>query len=457
MGAAYPKDYRIALIAMSGVRVKDHELLKLGMTLPGFVERSEVIASLPSLSLLTLAAHTPPNWHPTYLEIDQLGESAVEHIVEGRFDLVAITSFTARIDDAYALSDRLRSVGVCVVMGGLHVSAMPHEALEYADSIVEGEGERIWPRLLRDFERGELRPRYSSRDSTEFVVELTHAPVPRYDLLDLSRYNRLTLQTSRGCPHHCSFCAASRTISRYKRKDIAQVERELDAIYALWPRPFIELADDNTFVHKSWSKDLLRAFRKRPMKWFTETDLSVADDPELLELLAESNCAQVLIGLESAIPESLQGLDRNDWKRAQFERYHEKIERIQSYGVSVNGCFILGLDSDDESCFETTERFIRESVLSEVQITVLTPFPGTDLYRALKEEGRLLRERFWDECTLFDVTYRPRRMSAAALRSGFQGLMRAVYSDQAVARRRARFRACRGERRKILAEHKVRE
>jgi radical SAM superfamily enzyme YgiQ (UPF0313 family) len=376
--------------------------------------------------------------------------------LRGRFDLVAISSFTARIEDAYKLADRLRIAGLCVVLGGLHVSALPEEALQHADSVVEGEGERIWPKLLRDFERGELRPHYSARDAAEFSVELTHAPVPRYDLLDLSRYNRLTLQTSRGCPHHCSFCAASRTISRYKRKDIPQVERELDAIYSLWPRPFIELADDNTFVHKRWSKDLLRAFRKRPMKWFTETDLSVADDPELLELLAESNCAQVLIGLESAVPDSLRGIDRKDWKLAQFERYHEKIERIQSYGVSVNGCFILGLDSDDESSFESTEKFVRESVLSEVQITVLTPFPGTDLYRTLREEGRLLRERFWEECTLFDVTYTPQRMSASALRSGFRGLMRSIYSDDAVAQRRARFRACRAKRRAGLLEREER-
>lgn len=441
------KDYRVALIAMSGVRVKDQELLKLGMTLPGFVDRSQVIASLPSLSLLTLAAHCPPNWEPVYFEIDELKDEAEQKISQGNFDLVAISSFTARIFDAYQLADRLRMLGTKVVLGGLHVSALPQEAAFHADAIVQGEAELIWPKLLRDFENGQLQSKYSSFGDRSMVPALESLPIPRYDLLEIEKYNRLTLQTSRGCPHHCTFCAASRTISPYKLKSIQQVERELDAIFEIWDRPFIELADDNTFVNKRWSRELVSTFKRRPMKWFTETDISVADDPELLELLSESNCAQVLVGLESAIPNSLTGIDRTNWKRAQFEKYHEKIERIQSYGISVNGCFILGLDSDDESSFEITQDFIRQSSLSEVQITVLTPFPGTDLYTQLKRDGRLLKEVFWDECTLFDVTYRPARMSPKTLREGFQSLMQNVYSDEMVADRKRNFRKCRQSRR----------
>ena len=126
---------------------------------------------------------------------------------------------------------------------------------------------------------------------------------------------------------NCTFCAASKLISPYQLKPIDHIERELETIFKIWNRPFIELADDNTFVNKKWSKDLLRLFRKYPMKWFTESDISIADDTELLELLAESNCAQVLIGLESASPESLSGIEANDWKRRQFDSYMEKIEK----------------------------------------------------------------------------------------------------------------------------------
>ncbi len=441
------KDYRVALIAMSGVRVKDQELLKLGMTLPGFVDRSRVIASLPCLSLLTLAAHCPPNWEPAYFEIDDLSGNVEAAIGGGKFDLVAISSFTARILEAYSLADRLRSTGAKVVLGGLHVSALPDEASLHADAIVQGEAEVVWPQLLKDFEDGRLKTKYSSFGNRNLVPSFDKMPVPRYDLLDIEKYNRLTLQTSRGCPHHCTFCAASRTISAYKLKSIAQVERELDAIFDIWDRPFVELADDNTFVNKKWSRELVTLFKQRPMKWFTETDISVADDPELLELLSEANCAQVLIGFESAVPNSLSGLDRNDWKRAQFDSYHEKIERIQSYGISVNGCFILGLDCDDERTFEVTQSFVKESALSEVQITVLTPFPGTDLYRTLKREGRLLKDTYWDQCTLFDVTYQPKRMSAEALRAGFHSLMQSVYSEERVTDRKRNFKKCRRSRR----------
>lgn len=432
---------KVLLVAMSGVRVKSRELLELGMTLPGFIERSRVVASLPSLSLLTLAAHTPDGWDIAYREIDDLGEDAAAEIAAERYDLVAISSFTARILDAYALADQLRAEGQVVVLGGLHVSALPEEATQHADAVVQGEGERIWPELLADVAGGRLRRLYTSFGSGD-AVSLEDSRVPRYDLLDISRYNRLTLQTSRGCPLHCSFCAASRTISRYKIKPLDLVRRELEAILELWPRPFIELADDNSFVNKRFARELAGLFAEYPIRWFTETDISVADDPGLLELLARSGCAQLLIGLESASRPSLKGLDTRDWKYDQFEHYRSKIRTIQSYGISVNGCFILGFDSDEPSVFDQTRDFVLESGLSEVQITLLTPFPGTALYRQLRAEGRLLKEVYWDECTLFDVTFRPARMSPGELEAGFHGLMRDLYADEAARRRKRSFREC---------------
>ncbi|OFZ15717.1 MAG: hypothetical protein A2Z20_08980 [Bdellovibrionales bacterium RBG_16_40_8] len=190
------------------------------------------------------------------------------------------------------------------------------------------------------------------------------------------------------------------------------------------------------------------------MKWFTETDISVADDPELLELLALSNCAQILIGFESAVPDSLTGIDAHDWKRRQFDKYLQKIELIQSHGISVNGCFILGLDSDDISVFETTKQYVLDSSLSEVQITVLTPFPGTDLYRQLQRSGRLLKDKYWDQCTLFDVTYKPAKMSASDLECGFRSLMTDIYTDAAVKLRKSKFKECRRERKKMIQQRR---
>jgi radical SAM superfamily enzyme YgiQ (UPF0313 family) len=446
------KEFQVLLIAMSGVRIKDSELLKLGMTLPGFIERSQTIAKLPSLSLLTLAAYSPSNWHCTYLDVDELGEFPVDVILNGEYDLVAITTFTARAYDAYSLADQIREKGIKVVIGGLHASALPLESAQHADSVVQGQGELIWPQLLEDFESGELKPFYSSFKHSHPASPLQNSKTPRYDLIDFNHYNRVTLQTSRGCPLHCSFCAASRTICDYQLKPIENIRQELHRIFELWDRPFLELADDNTFVDKTWSKELLKLFRDFPMRWFTETDISVADDPELLELLAESNCAQILVGLESAVPQSLTGIDSHDWKRRQYNHYLEKIERIQSHGISVNGCFILGLDCDDERVFELTRDYINSSSLSEVQITLLTPFPGTQLFETFKQQNRLLKSKFWDQCTLFDVTYQPAKMNPKALEQGFRYLMKEVYEVRRVKERKIKFKECRKNRIQLLAQ-----
>jgi radical SAM superfamily enzyme YgiQ (UPF0313 family) len=183
----------------------------------------------------------------------------------------------------------------------------------------------------------------------------------------------------------------------------------------------------------------VRAIAPLDIRWFTETDISIADDAELLDLVAESGCRQVLIGLESPDVGALDGMDPRNWKKARAPRYLEAIDRIQSRGVSVNGCFILGLDSHTPDVFETVRDFVRESGLLEVQITVQTPFPGTPLYRRLQREGRLLQDRFWDRCTLFDVTYQPKHMSVADLEAGMRWLFSEIYNEQEFLRRKRQY------------------
>jgi radical SAM superfamily enzyme YgiQ (UPF0313 family) len=434
------KKYKAVLISMSGVRVYNKKLLELGLTLPGFVDRSKVIASLPSLGLLTLASHTPENWEIFYRELDIYSDLEINEITNLQPNIIAFSSLTARINETYALAEKFRKLGFTVVLGGLHVSALPDESMKYADSVIQGEGEIIWETLLKDYEVNELKPFYSSLTNHNYTFHLNASKVPKYELLDISKYNRLTIQTTRGCPLHCSFCAASRTISSYKKKPIEQIEKELNKIFEVWERPFIELADDNTFVDKKWAKELLKLFSKYKMKWFTETDISVAYDDELLELLAESNCAQVLIGLETAQSKSLNGVDKANWKFKQFDNYLKAIDKIQSYGISVNGCFILGFDTDTKDTFYQTEKFIKESNLSEVQITLLTPFPGTDLYNQLKSENRLLKENYWDKCTLFDLNFIPKNFTVEELENNFQELMTNVYAESVVKERKSKFK-----------------
>lgn len=427
---------KIGFIAMSGVRAHNRELTALGLTLPGFVERNKIIASLPSLGLLTLAGMTPDDFAVEYHEVPDIDALTK---LPGDFEAVAISSFSAQINEAYRLADWYRSVGTKVVLGGLHVSSVPHEAARHADSIAVGEGEPVWPMLLSDLRRGQLKTLYDSRNNGFLLAD---APMPAFHLLDIDKYNRLTVQTQRGCPWRCDFCAASIRISpTYKTKPVAKVIAEIRRIKEIWPHPFIEFADDNTFVNKHHAKELLRALREENIRWFTETDISVADDDELLRLMRASGCAQVLIGLESPTFDGLDRLEeRANWKAKQLDRYSSAIARIQDHGITVNGCFILGLDGTGTESFDAVWRFARESGLYEVQITVLTAFPATPLYERLKNAGRLLRENAWELCTLFDVNFRPANMSVRELETGFRNLAEKLYNAEATNERRQRFR-----------------
>ncbi len=424
----------LGLIAMSGVRVRTKELQELGVTLPQFVRRGEVIASLPSLGLLTVAGLTPDDGVDVqYREITEIADSEPEV-----FDLVAISSFTAQIDEAYALADRYREAGIPVVLGGIHVTLLPEEAQAHADAIVLNGAEGAWPRLLEDFRRGELKPRYEGLRRNVFADE--NYSVPRFDLLKGRPYNRMTVQTSRGCPLNCEFCAASlRITDQFQQKPVRKAVAEIEAAMQVIDRPFLELADDNSFINHRWSKEFLRAIAPLGIKWFTETDVSVADDEELVQLLARSGCQQVLIGFESPSAVALAGIDPSDFKRKRADRYLEVIDRLQSAGVTVNGCFILGLDDHGPAIFEEVRDFVDRSGLIEVQVTVQTPFPGTPLYQRLKREGRLLRDRYWDRCTLFDVNYRPKGMTVEELESGMLWLFQALYNQEQFVKRKRHY------------------
>lgn len=431
---------KIGLIAMSGVRAWSEELNRAGLTMPGVMERGAVIASLPSLSLLTLAALTPDEVSVEYHEIRDLKAAGVlPGGLPGGFDLVAVSTMSAQAKDAYALADRYRAMGVPTVLGGLHATAVPDEAAEHFDGVVAGEGEPLWARVVEDARRGRLERLYRSRPGEHY--DLARAPVPRFDLLEIERYNRLTVQTCRGCPHRCEFCASSILLTPgYQVKPVERIIAELRAIKALWDRPFIELADDNSFASRGHARRLLAAMASEKVSWFTEADISIADDPVMLRLMRDSGCRQVLIGLESPVREGLDGLEmRRNWKLRQLDRYEAAVRTIQSFGITVNGCFILGLDGQTPETFERVHDFIDRTALYETQLTVLTPFPGTPLYDRLLREGRILHPGAWERCTLFDVNFVPRGMTVRELEEGFLGLARRVHDPAFLEDRRKRF------------------
>lgn len=418
----------VTFVSMSGFRVREAELAELGMSLPGLTGRAKAIAALPPLGLLTLAGLTPDHWTVSLHETPEVSGELVHRIVSERPTLVAISALTASIMEAYSLADALRSEGVPVVLGGLHVTSSPEEAARKSDAIVVGDGEPVWPELLSDAERGKMRPVYRAAEP----FDLAHAPLPRFDLLGKSERPRYTLQASRGCPFACDFCAASRLLGPFRTKPADRIEAELAAIKAMDSRPFIELADDNTFARGGPHDDVLDAFASSGAKWFTEADWRVGENPQVLSRLAESGCVQVLIGLESLVHDH-RGMGA---KRTSLSRMMDAVEAIQQAGVAVIGCYIVGSDGETPETIDRLRRFLDEDPCADAQITLQTPFPGTALRKRLKAEGRLLLDRDWSYHTLFDVTYQPDRMSADNLARGFRQLLIDAFGPEPTRRRK---------------------
>lgn len=432
----------VAFVAFTGFRIHEERMLSLGMTLPGFARRGQAIAALPALGLLTLAGMTPEHWSRSWHDVEVCDESSLQAVVASKPTLVAVSALTASIDDAYAFCDLLRDQGLQVVIGGLHVTAMPDEAAQHADAVCVGEGEPAWPQILRDAEAQALAPRY--RALAPF--DLADAPLPAFELLGDARRPRFTLQTERGCPFACEFCAASRVLGPFREKPLARIEAELEAICSLDQRPLVELADDNTFAGKRDGRKLLAAFRDAGVRTFTEGDWRLGEQPELLAALAGSGCRQILVGVESLVFRH-SGMGR---KAAELERVMRAIDAIQSAGLVVNACFIVGADGETQESLDRLGDFVVGADFAEVQLTLQTPFPGSALYDRLWREGRMLPDRGWRHHTLFDLTYRPDCMAADDLERGFYGLVERVFGPEPTARRERKRRKIWRRRRELV-------
>jgi radical SAM superfamily enzyme YgiQ (UPF0313 family) len=413
----------VALVPLSGFRVREQEMLDLGMSLPGLQQRARSIAQLPALGLLTLAGLTPAHWTQSYHEATSADDRLVEAILEKRPAVVAISALTASIDEAYRLSQRLRREKVKVVLGGLHATVCSREASTHCDSVVIGDGEPVWQQILADAEADTLHPLY--RAAAPF--DLGQSPIPRYDLLDNRSRPRWTLQTERGCPLACEFCGASRLLGRFREKPIANIRQELQAIMELSPHPIIELADDNTFVGERDPDELFDALANSGARYFTEVDWRIGERPELLCRLADSGCVQVLVGIESLIFR-YPGMGP---KHAEMQRILAAVTAIQQQGIAVIGCFIVGGDGETRASIDRLVRFIVDSPFADVQLTLQTPFPGTPLYRRLQQQRRLLPDRGWSCYTLFDVTYQPDLMTVRELETAFREVVQQVFSRSA--------------------------
>jgi len=429
---------KIGLISPRGAEKNSRNLLLQRVYerikhLAAFVEVDDV-EFVPNLGLLQVAAYFPEDWQLSYIDENylELNGKPPEHYW-GDFDLVLLSGFNHQAKRAYRIAQNLQKAGVKTVMGGLHASALFEEAKQYVDAVVVGEAEELMPQLIEDFKAGRLQPFYRS----DGKVDLTKVLPPRYDLMNPALYNKIALFATRGCPHHCEFCCLKGIYGpEYRKKTVPQVCRELDLIKTAAGDKFITFADENLLADRAYSKELLKALIPYRINYECYCDAGVAEDDELLDLLKESGCLELLIGFESVEPAVLAALE--PWKAQKLKDYPRIIEKIQSRGLGVVGLFVLGFDQDTPETFAKMADFIDKTGLFDVDISLLTPIPGSRLYQNLEAENRLL-SRDWDRYTWHNVNFKPRGLTPQELVRGKFQVYRHFYRESALRERMSRF------------------
>lgn len=380
----------------------------------------------PNLGLLTVAALTP-----TESTFDYIDEQFQPIDFNKAYDIVAISVMTQQANRAYLIGDKFREKGQFVIMGGIHPTLLPNEAMEHADAIIMGEAELLWPEFIKEFSSGNPKKIYHIDE----LAKLRHSPIPRYDLLK-DKYTKrrseyftmLPLQATRGCPHDCYYCVASNIFGKkYRTKEIEQIVDEISFVKECLPNYLLMFADDNLFANKKFAHRLMEAITPLKMKWVCQSDISVGKSDDLLKLAKKAGCVGILIGLESLSTRTLEKVNKNKWKSRYVASYEKHIHNIQQNGIIVYAAFIFGFDGDNIDVFKETRDFmLRNNILG--QFTILTPLPGTRLRDQLQKENRILYPNQWDMYTFFDVTYEPANISAKELEDNFIWLYQQIYN-----------------------------
>jgi radical SAM superfamily enzyme YgiQ (UPF0313 family) len=374
----------------------------------------------PYLSLTTLAALTPPD-----IEVRITDENVEAIDFDSRPDLVAVSLLTPLAPRGYEIADRFRTRGVPVVVGGMHATMMPEEAEEHADAVVVGEGEILWPEVVADFIKGELKKYYL----TDRRAPLASMALPRRDLLRRGAYLfQNTLQTTRGCPNDCDFCSVTTFYGNtYRFRPVAEVLREIEALKG----NLIFFVDDNIIGSRAYAQELFEGLKPLKKRWVSQATLNISREEKLLTLARDSGCLGLFVGFESLSQEILNGLGKPFYRVAQYEA---AIRRLHDYGIGIQGSFIFGNDNDPPDVFSRVVRFCNRNRLEAVLFSLLTPFPGTRIFHQLLKENRILHFD-WEKYDMNHVVFRPRGMEPEALEKGFFEAYKQVYSGASLMKR----------------------
>ena len=383
------------------------------------------------LSLLVLAGLTPSEWEITILD-ENLGVPDYPELP--RPDLVGITAFTSQANRAYEAARYFRSLGVPVVMGGIHATMCVDEVMERVDSVVTGEAEGVWPRVLEDTRRGSLQRRYDGG-----LAEIKDVPQARHDLL-ATGYAFGAIQTTRGCPLNCTFCSVTTfNGARYRQRPIPDVVREFQSI----PEKRVLIVDDNLIgtrpEHIARAKELFRAMAQANLRkeWIAQATINFADDEELLALSAKAGCSGVFIGFESPTLEGLRELGKK-FNLLKGRDFRASVRRIQRHGIMVVGSFIIGLDVDRPGIGERIARVASQYGIDNLNVLFMTPLPGTRLWEQMKADGRVVLNDFPQDWKYYTLTYPVARYSHLTLDAAIREMIscnRTFYSSPRILRR----------------------
>ena len=371
------------------------------------------------LNLMMIASLTPKD-----CDVEVLDENIDAINFDDPVDLVGVSANTSEINRAYQICDEFRKRGIPVVIGGIHASTLPDEAAQHADSVVIGEAEGLWEKVIEDFRKGTPARFYRHRS----FPDISSLPQPNRDVLKKKRYlTKNVFQISRGCPFHCIFCSVTALFGNsYRVRNEDNVVKEIERMDG----DFIVFVDDNIFGNPGYAIRLMQKMIPLKKKWVSQCTLHLADNGKLLDLAAKSGCIGMLIGLESISKDSLKA----SGKPNKFDRYKEMIQRILDNGIGIDGSFVFGFDNEDTSIFERTLEFIVKIKLPAATFSILTPYPGTRLMKKLEQEGRIIHKN-WDYYRGTHAVFRPARMTTDQLEQGRAWITQEFYSYLNISKR----------------------